>query len=88
MTGLWKRVAWMQVKRLSGPSSRGAHSKKTYSELIEAYLGRTDWMRVTVGNLLDSGSDRGIFSCSSPTRFNEQEVYLLLYSVLTGRKRK
>ena len=67
-----------------GPILEGEHSKKTYSELIEAYLGRTDWMRMTVGSLLDSGNDRGIFSCSSPTRFNEQEVYLLLYSVLTG----
>ena len=56
-----------------GPILEGEHSKKTYSELIEAYLGRTGWMRVTVGSLLDSGSDRGIFSCSSPTRFNEQE---------------
>ena len=68
-----------------GPILEGAHSKKTYSKPIEAYLGRTGWMRVTVGSLLDSGSDRGIFSCSSPARFNEQEVYLLLYSVLTGR---
>jgi hypothetical protein len=51
----------MQVKLLWGPSSRGAHSKKTYSELIEAYLGRTGWMRVTVGSLLDSGSERGFF---------------------------
>jgi hypothetical protein len=91
MIGLWKRaqeypkigVGLDASETAVGPILEGAHSN---SELIEAYLNRTGWMRVTVGSLLDSGSDQGIFSCSSPTRFlMNRKVYLLLYSVLTDR---
>jgi hypothetical protein len=68
-----------------GPILEGTHSKKTYSELIEAYLGRTGWMRVTVGSLLDSGCDRGdFFIALAQLVFNEQKAYLLLYTVLTA----
>jgi hypothetical protein len=35
--------------------------------------------------LLDSEASGVTFSCSSPSRFNEQEVYLMLYSVSMGR---
>ena len=58
-----------------GPILEGEHSKKTYSELIEAYLGRTGWMRVPVGSLLDSGSDRGFFhALARPVLMNRKYI--------------
>ena len=56
-----------------GPILEGEHSKKTYSELIEAYLGRTGMEAGDGRQPPRFGKRSGIFSCSSPTRFNEQE---------------
>jgi hypothetical protein len=64
--------AWMQLKLLLAVvleklcyHARFPRGLKAFSTPLYSILNRAGWT----------------FSCSSPSRFNEQEVYLLLYSV-------